>query len=71
MDISCNAIKNADGTIKAVIVFGLVRPVVQKNYPMFDEYCTLSDQYGNRYTLHADYDPALKKTDAVVVLKGE
>ena len=71
MSISCHAFKNTDGTIKAVLIFGLVRPVVKRNYPMFDEYCTLVDQYGNHYTLYADYDPALKRTDAIAILKGE
>lgn len=65
--IKCHAFQNFDKSIKAILLFGLVRPVVQHKIVNFDFYGKTIDQFGNVYEIFSEYDPALKSSGTFAI----
>ena len=69
--LKCHAFQNFDKSINAILLFGLVRPVVQRKTVNFD-YCGKTiDQFGNVYDIFSEYDPALKHSATFVIKTTE
>jgi len=65
--IKCHAFQNFDKSINAILLFGLVRPVIQRKTVDFDYYCKTVDQFGNVYEIFSEYDPALKRSGTFAI----
>lgn len=65
--LECYAFQNFDKSINAILLFGLVRPVVKTNILNYDFYCNTIDQFGNVYKIYSEYDPALKRSATIAI----
>ena len=69
--LKCYAFQNIDKSINTILLFGLVRPVVQRKIVSFDYFGETTDQYGNIYKIYSEYDPALKHSATFVIKTTE
>lgn len=68
MTYKCSTTSNHPSNI---ILFGLVVPIRRSAPGDLDLYCTAEDEHGNTYNVYTDYDPCLKASHTIAVMKGE
>lgn len=71
MLVRCKSFKGIDNTVKSILVFGLVRPVMSNTWN-YEEYCIAMDEKdGTLYGIYSEYDPCLKQSGTIAKRKTE